>query len=375
MVTTCPYCGVGCQLELWIKDDKIAKVKGADSVPNFGATCVKGRFGLDFVQRPDRLTKPLIRKDGKLVESTWDEALDLVAAKLGAIKKEHGPAALAGLSSAKCTNEENFVFQKFVRTAFGSNNVDHCARLCHASTVAGLARSFGSGAMTNSIEELEHAEVILVTGSNTTETHPVIATRIKKAVLFHGAKLIVIDPRQIDLVKYTEKYGGMWLRQKNGSDVAWANGMMNVDHQRRAARRGIRQDAHRGLRGPEKSRLRLHPGKSGEDHRHSRRAAAGGGPLVRQGQERLHRLFHGHHPAHHRHRQRHVHGQPGHAHRQPGQGVGGRQSAARPEQRAGLLRHGRPAQRLPRLPGRDRRRPPARSSRRPGTSSWTTRSA
>ena len=228
MVTTCPYCGVGCQLELWIKDDKIAKVKGADTVPNFGATCVKGRFGLDFVQRPDRLTRPLIRKDGKLVESTWDEALDLVAAKLGAIKKEHGPAALAGLSSAKCTNEENFVFQKFVRTAFGSNNVDHCARLCHASTVAGLARSFGSGAMTNSIEELEHAEVILVTGSNTTETHPVIATRIKKAVLFHGAKLIVIDPRKIDLVKYTEKYGGMWLRQKNGSDVAWANGMMHV---------------------------------------------------------------------------------------------------------------------------------------------------
>ncbi len=228
VVTTCPYCGVGCQLELWIKNDKIAKVKGFDAMPNFGSSCVKGRFGLDFVQSPDRLTKPLIRKDGKLVESTWDEAIDLVASKLGAIKKEHGPAALAGLSSAKCTNEENYVFQKFVRAAFGSNNVDHCARLCHASTVAGLARSFGSGAMTNSIEELEHAEVILVTGSNTTETHPVIATRIKKAVLFHGAKLIVIDPRQIDLVKYTERYGGLWLRQKNGSDVAWANGLMNV---------------------------------------------------------------------------------------------------------------------------------------------------
>jgi len=228
VVTTCPYCGVGCQLELWIKDNKIVKVKGADLVPNYGATCVKGRFGLDFVQRPDRLTKPLVRKDSKLVECGWDEALDLVAQKLGAIKKEHGPAALAGLSSAKCTNEENFVFQKFVRTAFGSNNVDHCARLCHASTVAGLARSFGSGAMTNSIEELEQAEVILVTGSNTTETHPVIATRIKKAVLFHGAKLIVIDPRKIDLVKYTERYGGLWLRQKNGSDVAWINGIINI---------------------------------------------------------------------------------------------------------------------------------------------------
>ena len=228
VVTTCPYCGVGCQLQLWIINNQIVKVKGADTVPNFGATCVKGRFGLDFVQRPDRLTSPLVRKGGKLVECSWDEALDTVANKLGAVKKKHGPAALAGLSSAKCTNEENFVFQKFVRTAFGSNNVDHCARLCHASTVAGLARSFGSGAMTNSIEELEHAEVILVTGSNTTETHPVIATRIKRAVLFHGAKLIVIDPRKIELVKYAEKYGGLWLRQKNGSDVAWANGMMQV---------------------------------------------------------------------------------------------------------------------------------------------------
>ncbi len=228
VVTTCPYCGVGCQLELWIRDDKIVKVKGADLVPNFGASCVKGRFGLDFVQRDDRLTKPLVRKNGELVEVSWDEALDTVAKKFSDIKKQHGPAALAGLSSAKCTNEENYVFQKFVRTAFGSNNVDHCARLCHASTVAGLARSFGSGAMTNSIEELEHAEVILVTGSNTTETHPVIATRIKRAVLFHGAKLIVIDPRKIDLVKYAEKYGGIWLRQKNGTDVAWANGLMNI---------------------------------------------------------------------------------------------------------------------------------------------------
>ena len=228
VVTTCPYCGVGCQLELWIKDDKIARVKGADSVPNYGATCVKGRFGLDFVQNPDRLTRPLIRRNGELVECSWDEALNEVAQKLGDIKKKHGPAALAGLSSAKCTNEENFVFQKFVRTALGSNNVDHCARLCHASTVAGLARSFGSGAMTNSIEELEQAEVILVTGSNTSETHPVIATRIKRAVLFHGARLIVVDPRRIDLVKYTEKYGGLWLRQKNGSDVAWINGLIQI---------------------------------------------------------------------------------------------------------------------------------------------------
>jgi formate dehydrogenase alpha subunit len=227
VVTTCPYCGVGCQLELWIKDNAIVKVKGADQPPNSGATCVKGRFGLDFVHHPDRLKKPLIRKEGKLVEAGWDEALDRVASGLKEIRKEHGPGAIAGLSSAKCTNEENFVFQKFVRAAIGTNNVDHCARLCHASTVAGLAKSFGSGAMTNTIGELELAEVILIAGSNTTETHPVIATRIKRGVLFHGTKLIVIDPRRIDLAKFAESHGGIWLRPRNGTDVAWINGLMN----------------------------------------------------------------------------------------------------------------------------------------------------
>jgi len=224
VVTTCPYCGVGCQLELWIKDNKIVKVKGADKIPNYGKTCVKGRFGLDFVNREDRLKKPLIRKEGKFVEVEWDEALNYVAKKLKEIKEKYGPDAIAGLASAKCTNEENFVFQKFMRAVIGTNNVDHCARLCHASTVAGLARAFGSGAMTNSIEELEYADVILVTGSNTTETHPVIATLIKRAVLFHRAKLIVVDPRKIDLVKYAT----LWLQQKNGTDVAWINGMMHV---------------------------------------------------------------------------------------------------------------------------------------------------
>ncbi len=262
-----------------------------------------------------------------------------------------------------------------MRTAFGTNNVDHCARLCHASTVAGLARSFGSGAMTNSIEELERAEVILVTGSNTTETHPVIATRIKKAVLFNGAKLIVIDPRQIDLVKYTEKYGGMWLRQKNGSDVAWANGLMNVIISERLLDEEFVKTRTEDFEALKKVVSGYTPEKvekiTGIPAEQLRRAAR----MYAEAKKRLHRLLHGHHPAHHRHRQRHVHGQPGHAHRQPGQGVGGREPAARPEQRAGRLRHGRPAQRLPRLPGGDRRGLPARSSRRPGASSWTTRSA
>jgi formate dehydrogenase alpha subunit len=228
VVTSCPYCGVGCMLDLWIKDNRIVKVKGADCLPNFGSTCVKGRFGLDFVSKKERLTKPLIKKNGQFVEAEWDEALNLVADKFKEIKKQFGPGALAGLASAKVTNEENYVFQKFMRAVIGTNNVDHCARLCHASTVAGLATAFGSGAMTNPISDFEKANVILITGSNTTETHPVIGTRVKRAVLFKGAKLIVVDPRNIELARFAVKHGGLWLQQKNGTDVAWVNGLMHV---------------------------------------------------------------------------------------------------------------------------------------------------
>jgi len=222
--TTCSYCGVGCQLDLWVHQGRIFNVTGSDAVPNFGSTCVKGRFGHTYVQKDDRLTHPLIRRNGALVVSSWDEALDEVSTKFLAIKEEHGADAIAGLSSATCTNEENYLFQKFMRACIGTNNVDHCARLCHASTVAGLAAAFGSGAMTNSIEEIEFADCILVTGSNTTETHPIIANLIKRAVRYHGAKLIVVDPRRIDLVRHAS----MWLRQRNGTDVAWINGLMHV---------------------------------------------------------------------------------------------------------------------------------------------------
>ncbi len=222
--TTCSYCGVGCQLELWTANDRVVRVSGADAVPNHGSTCVKGRFGHTFMSHEERLTTPLIRRNGSLEPATWDKALAEIRRRLVPIKEEHGPDAIVGLSSARCTNEENYLFQKMMRVAIGTNNVDHCARLCHASTVAGLAAAFGSGAMTNSIEEIEFANCILVTGSNTTETHPVIATLIRRAVRQHGAKLIVVDPRRIDLVRDAT----LWLRQRNGTDVAWLNGMMNV---------------------------------------------------------------------------------------------------------------------------------------------------
>jgi len=224
--TICPYCGVGCQMELWVKDNKIVRVYGCEDGPdNKGALCVKGRFGLDFVNHPDRLTKPLIKRKGKFEEAGWDEALDLVAGKFKNLKDKYGGDALAGLSSAKCTNEENYLFQKFIRTCFGTNSVDHCARLCHASTVVGLVKAFGSGAMTNSVRDcVEKANVILVIGSNTTEQHPVMGYLIKHVVEYSDTKLIVADPRKIELTEYAD----VWLRHRCGTDVALLNGLMNV---------------------------------------------------------------------------------------------------------------------------------------------------
>jgi len=221
VLTTCPYCGVGCQLELLVKKDRIIGVspKG-DGTVNQGQACVKGKFGIvEYVHHKERLTFPLIRKNGNFVEATWDEALDLIAERMG----NYNSNEVAVISSAKCTNEENYVAQKFARAVLGTNNVDHCARLCHASTVAGLAQSFGAGAMTNSIDEIKHAKCIFAIGTNTTDAHPVIGMDVKNASK-NGAKLIVANPREIELVQYAD----LWLQQNPGSDVALLMGMMRV---------------------------------------------------------------------------------------------------------------------------------------------------
>ena len=225
--TTCPYCGVGCQIDLNInpRTNEIVRVTSeVGCIPNDGNLCVKGRFAMDFVASDKRLTTPLIKRNGKFQQATWDEATNLIAEKLTKTKSQNGPDSIAGLSSAKCTNEDNYIFQKFIRAAIGTNNVDHCARLCHASTVAGLARAFGSGAMTNSIDELKYAKCIFVIGSNTTEAHPIIGLHIKEAVEKNRAELIVADPRTIDLVRFAKLH----IVQKPGTDVALINAMMNV---------------------------------------------------------------------------------------------------------------------------------------------------
>jgi len=224
----CPFCGVGCSIDMYVKDNKYVWAMGTEDnweqQVNRGMLCVKGRFGLDHINHPDRLDTPLIRKNGKLEKATWDEALDLVASNLMNIQNKHGRGALGFFSSARTSNEENYAMMRLARGVFLTNNIDHCARLCHASTVAGLATTFGSGAMTNSMQEAEKSDVILITGTNTTWCHPVFGGMIKRAVKRKGVKLIVFDPREIDLAKCADIH----IRQRNGSDVAWLMGMQRL---------------------------------------------------------------------------------------------------------------------------------------------------
>ncbi|MCA2003051.1 MAG: molybdopterin-dependent oxidoreductase, partial [Chloroflexi bacterium] len=237
VMTTCTYCGVGCQFELNVKDGKVIRVTSTEKAPvNGNHLCVKGRYGYDFIHHPDRLTKPKVRRyllDGKKkttkgkpwewVETDWDTALNLAARKLHEIRAAHGADSLGVLTSAKCTNEENYLMNKFARQVLGTNNIDHCARLCHSSTVSGLAASFGSGAMSNSMDDVaEHAELLFIIGSNTTEQHPVFGAMLRQAARRRGAKLIVADPRRIDITEFATLH----LRQKSGSDIALINGLM-----------------------------------------------------------------------------------------------------------------------------------------------------
>ena len=237
--SVCPYCGVGCQLTYNVKDNKILYVEGRNGPANLGRLCVKGRYGFDYAHHPHRLTKPLIRragvpKTGDFVmdpdrvldvfrEASWEEALALAGGKLAQIRDEHGGAALAGFGSAKGSNEEAYLFQKLVRTGFGTNNVDHCTRLCHASSVSALLEGIGSGAVSNPVMDVTRAEVIVIIGANPTVNHPVAATWIKNAVRT-GAKLIVLDPRRSELARHAHRY----LQFKPDTDVALLNAMMHV---------------------------------------------------------------------------------------------------------------------------------------------------
>ncbi len=223
--TTCPHCGTGCQMNLLVKNNRLVGVEPLDGPANKNLLCVKGKFAsYKFVGSGDRLTEPLIKRNGIFEPASWEEALTLVSSKFNEIKAENGPDALAGFSCSRATNEDNYVFQKMVRAAFGTNNVDNCARVCHSASVHGLAQTLGSGAMTNPIADItEDVDMILLVGSNPEEAHPVIGAQIRQAIQ-RGTQVVVVDPRKINLVKDS----ALHLQVQAGTNVAFANGMMHV---------------------------------------------------------------------------------------------------------------------------------------------------
>ncbi len=220
--TTCPYCGVGCGIVAGVGEDGIIQemLDDPDNLSSLGMLCVKGRFGYTFVHHEDRITSPLIRKDGVLVETTWEEALDLVAKKL----VEYQGDPFGTLCSAKATNEDGYVQQKFARLVMKSNHIDHCTRLCHSPSVEAMLESLGSGATSNSYIDYEEAGCLVIIGSDANSNHPVAASRMRRAVIENGAKLIVINPRRIDMCDFAD----LWLRPRPGTDVALLNGIANV---------------------------------------------------------------------------------------------------------------------------------------------------
>jgi len=226
VLTTCPYCGTGCMFYLLVDDNgTLAGVEpSTEHIVSKGRLCVKGYNAFQFVNHPDRLTQPMIRKNGRVEPASWDEALDTVVERLKRIQAAGGNDSIAFFSSAKATNEENYLMMKLARAVFKTNNIDHCARLCHSPTVAGLSETFGSGAMTNSIKCFEETDCFFVIGSNTTEQHPLIGSRIIENVTGDGARLIVADSRKIRLARLADIH----IRCKNGTDVALLNGIMNV---------------------------------------------------------------------------------------------------------------------------------------------------
>ena len=238
VASVCPFCGVGCQISLKVKDGRIAHIDGLDGPANENRLCVKGRFGFDYITHPHRLTKPLIRRDDAPAkglnvdpanplthfrEATWDEALAVAAKGLASLRDRHGGEAISGFGSAKCTNEEAYLFQRLIRQGFGHNHVDHCTRLCHASSVSALLENVGSGAVTATFNQIENADVAIVIGSNPTENHPVAATYFKQFAA-RGGKLIVMDPRGQAL----KRHASHMLQFRPGADVSMLNAIMHV---------------------------------------------------------------------------------------------------------------------------------------------------
>ncbi len=362
--SVCPFCGVGCLITYNVEDEKIVSVTGRDGPANAGRLCVKGRFGFDYAHHPARLTQPLIRKAGVAKdpdhltrdlhwsevfrEATWDEALDLAAGTLKALRDTHGKKALAGFGSAKGSNEEAYLFQKLVRTGFGSNNVDHCTRLCHASSVAALLEGVGSGAVSNPVKDVEHADLIFVIGSNPTANHPVAATWMKNAAQ-RGARIIVADPRRTDLAQHAWRT----LQFKADTDVALLNAMLHVIVTEDLIDAAFIEDRVDNFDALKANVLGYSPeamapicGIPAETMREVARAYA-----TSQGLDDP--VGHGREPARARHRQRALPDRAGQHHRPDRPPRHRPAPAARPEQRAGRQRRRADPHDVPQLPARD----------------------
>lgn len=215
--TVCTYCGVGCSFDVWTKDRHILKIEPAEGPANGISTCVKGKFGWDYVNAKDRLTKPLIREGETFREASWKEALELIASKLSAIKNERGPDAIGLIASSKCTNEESYLMQKLARAVIGTNNIDNCSRYCQTPATKGLSRTVGYGGDSGSISDIEAASLVVIIGSNTAESHPVLATRIKQSHKLRGQRLIVSDLREHEMARRAD----ILIRPKPGTDLVW----------------------------------------------------------------------------------------------------------------------------------------------------------
>ncbi len=360
VITTCAYCGVGCSFRAEMKGDQLVRmVPDKNGQANHGHSCVKGRFAWGYATHPDRITKPMIRKhiSDPWQEVSWDEAVTYAASEFRRLQQKYGRDSIGGITSSRCTNEETYLVQKLVRAAFGNNNVDTCARVCHSPTGYGLKQTLGESAGTQSFDSVMQADVILVMGANPSDAHPVFASQLKRS-LREGARLIVIDPRRIDLVDSIHARAELHLALRPGTNVAMLNALAHVivtegllDQAFIDARcEGVdfarwSEFVSRAENSPEV--LGLICGVEAADR--SRRYPCRRPPLCRCWQ-RGDLLWPGRHRAQPGQHRRDGHRQPGHGHRQYRPRRCRREPAARAEQRPGFLRHGLLPPRVARLP-------------------------
>ena len=289
--TVCTYCGVGCSFDIWTKDRHILKVEPAEGPANGISTCVKGKFGWDYVNAEDRLTKPLIREGGTFREATWKEALELIANKFSAIKNEHGPDAIGLIASSKCTNEESYLMQKLARAVIGTNNIDNCSRYCQTPATMGLSRTVGYGGDTGSIRDIEAAGLVLIVGSNTAESHPVLATRVKQSHKLRGQRLIVADLREHEMARRAD----ILLHPKPSTELVWLSAVVEIHYRQWAGEDGLCRSLGQRFRGVSRQPGSVHIGICGASDRNSGGHVAAGGAGNRTGGQRLHSVGHGRH--------------------------------------------------------------------------------